>query len=110
METVFLPGTEVSAPTCLTSVAKAPTWNGKRLQQLTKDELDDMLAFCMREGKKIGYDDYRFGRPLRLNPFHRRYLHGMPHLYFRSFYEMGRKAAREARATIADQMPLLAAA
>ena len=109
METVFLPGTEMSGPTCLTSVAKAPSWNGKRLQQLSKDELDDMLAFCMREGKNLGYDDYRFGRPLRINPFHRRFLHGMPHLYFKSFYEIGRKKAKVAYDRVAEQIPLLAA-
>jgi hypothetical protein len=68
-----------------------------------------MLAFCMKEGQQIGYDDYRLGRPVRINPFHRRFLHGMAHLYFKSFYEIGRKKAKEAHDRIAEQIPLLAA-
>ena len=39
----------------------------------------------------------------------RRFLHGMPHLYFKSFYEIGRREAKEAHALIAEQVPLLAA-
>ena len=63
----------------------------------------------MKEGQQSGYDDYRLGRPVRINPFHRRFLHGMAHLYFKSFYEIGRKKAKEAHDRIAEQIPLLAA-
>lgn len=109
MNYVFILGTEECAPNCLATAGAVPAWSGKTRSELTRGDLDDMLAFCMKEGQQIGYDDYRFGRPLRINPFHRRFLHGMPHLYFKSFYEIGRKKAKEAQDQIAEQLPLLAA-
>ena len=109
MNYVFILGTEECAPNCIASSGAAPVWSGKTRSELTRGDLDDMLAFCMTEGQQIGYDDYRFCRPVRINPFHRRFLHGMPHLYFKSFYEIGRREAKEAHALIAEQVPLLAA-
>ena len=109
MNYVFILGTEECAPNCIASAGADLVWSGKTRSELTRGDLDDMLAFCMKEGQQIGYDDYRFGRPLRINPFHRRFLHGMPHLYFKSFYEIGRKKAKEAQDRIAEQIPLLAA-
>ena len=109
MNYVFILGTEECGPNCIAAGVAAPVWSGKTRSELTRPDLDDMLAFCMKEGQRIGYDDYRLGRPVRINPFHRRFLHGMPHLYFKSFYEIGRKKAKEAHDRIAEQIPLLAA-
>lgn len=109
MNYVFFTGSEEAAPNCLAAAGSAPSWNGKTRSELARSDMDDMLLFCMNQGRQIGYDDYRFGRPVRINPFHRRYLHGMPHLYFKSFYELGRKQAKDAHALIAEQIPLLAA-
>ena len=109
MNYVFILGTEESAPNCIAAAGTAPVWSGKTRSELTRSDLDDMLAFCMKVGQQIGYDDYRLGRPVRINPFHRRFLHGMAHLYFKSFYEIGRKKAKDAHDRIAEQIPLLAA-
>jgi hypothetical protein len=106
MEFVFLPGTEETAPTCIAAAGLAPVWNGKSRSELTRSDMDDMLVFCMKEVRQIGHDDYRFGRPVRVNPFHRRYLHGMPHLYFKAFYQIGRKDAAD---QMSKQPALLAA-
>lgn len=110
MEYVFISGSEEIAPNCIAAVGSAPEWSGKSRSELTRMDMDSMLAFCMTQGKRIGYEDFRLGRPVRVNPFHRRYLHGMPHLYFKAFYVIGRKEARQAHDLAAEQIPLLAAA
>lgn len=111
MEFVLVAGTENTAPISANGVPPGPTWAGKRLQQLSKDELDDMLAYCMKEGRRLGYEDTMECRPVRINPFHRRYLHGMPWLHFKSFYEVGRQAAlNELRSRRRQAEPLSLAA
>lgn len=109
MEHVFITGTEEAAPVCL-GADGSPSWSGKRLKELSLSEMDRMLSFCMKVGKHLGYEDYRLGRPVRINPFHRRYLHGMPHLYFQSYYEIGMQTGKDMHAGIARRVPLLAAA
>ena len=106
MNYVFILGTEECAPNCIAAGVAAPVWSVKTHSELTRSDLDDMLAFCMKEGQRIGYDDYRLGRPVRINPFHRRFLHGMPHLYFKAFYQIGRKDAAD---QMSKQPALLAA-
>ena len=65
MEFVLVAGTEHTAPISANGVPPGPTWAGKRLQQLSKDELDDMLAYCMKEGRRLGYVDTMECRPVR---------------------------------------------
>lgn len=101
MSYVFLPGSAEAAPTYMALVGKVPIWNGKLRTQISGEDLEDMLGFCMREGRRIGAEDRRLGRPVRINPFHPQFLHGMPHLYFRTFYELGRKDLKGRRSKTA---------
>lgn len=96
MDTGLIAGTETTAPACAAPGQEGPDWAGKRLNQLTKDNLDDMLAYCMRVGRRHGQEDALAHRPVRSNPFHPRYLHGMPWLHYKTFYAVGRHAATEA--------------
>ena len=96
MDFIFYQGTEETAPVCIAMVGVAPAWQGKDRAELTKSDMDKMLEFCIREGKKIGYEDYCLGRTVLRNPFHRRFLHGMPHFYCTS----GRGSSRRFSASM----------
>lgn len=111
MEFVLVVGTAQTAPACANGVPPGPSWAGKRMHELTKNEMDDILNYCMQEGRRRGYADTMDGWPELINPFHEHFLHGMPWAQFRTFYDLGRnEAMNEIRARQTAERLQLAAA
>jgi len=94
MGTIVMSGDALAAPIYLPEAGgPAPTWSGKSVYSLSKAEIEAVNVFATDEAWQLGFDTYRDGRPVLENPFHKGFLHGVPHALFGMFYRRGMKAA-----------------
>jgi hypothetical protein len=94
-----------TAPQIFDNARGMQPWSGKRADELTANDLLDILEFCENEAWRKGWNDEQQGiaRPERAAlVFHPDFLRGWPHVYWVGYYEDGRKdwrAEREAAVT-----------
>lgn len=94
MDCILEMGTAHAAPVILIGSDRT-SWSGKGHGEMSSQEVADLVAFCMSDARRLGKMDAHAGRPERSNPFHTQYLRGMPAMYFRTFYLLGRQEGLE---------------
>ena len=92
MGTIAIEGAADFAPVYVPDEKSPPSWAGKSVFELTRQEIDAINTFCVDEAWEMGYDDAVDNTP-RDNPFHRRFLHGVPCALFALHYRRGSMAA-----------------
>lgn len=89
---IVMDGDAQTAPVYLPLSGVSPAWSGKAASDLNKALVEQITEFATDEAWRMGYEDFRAGREDRPNPFHRVFLHGVPHAMFAMFYRRGIKA------------------
>lgn len=93
MNICFLDGAQDFAPIFLPAIGEEPTWSGKSIFELSKAEIEAISMFCMDAAFEMGMEDYVEGRRETKNPFHPRFLNGVPHSIYATYYRRGRGEA-----------------
>lgn len=93
MGTIVLQGDSLIAPVYVPDSGAAPSWSGKSVYSMNKAEIEAVNVFATDEAWQMGYDAFCDGIAELENPFHKGFLHGVPHALFGMFYRRGMKAA-----------------
>ncbi len=89
MLTIVMSGGPENAPVVLSDSGKSPSWSGKSIYDLSRQELESIALFTMDEAYELGKEDFIQDRPMTDNPFHPRFMQGVPHDTFHTFYQRG---------------------
>ncbi|WP_126448069.1 hypothetical protein [Sulfuricystis multivorans] len=93
MPAILLSGDPEHAPIYIPDSGLPPAWSGKSIYELTKTDLDAIANFTMNEAYELGKEDFLEDRHETPNPFHRRFLMGVPRSIFETFYRRGQVLA-----------------
>lgn len=93
MATIVLNGGPDNAPVYIPDSGITPSWSGKSIYELSRMELEAIANFTMDVAYEMGKDDFLEDRPETPNPFHRRFLMGVPRTTFETFYRRGQALA-----------------
>lgn len=87
---IVLKGAPDCAPVYLPEEGLPPAWSGKSLYDLSRSDIEAISQFCMDEAFEMGVDEVIDGVPALENPFHPRFMYGVPHATFSTYYGRGR--------------------
>jgi hypothetical protein len=93
MATIVLSGGPDHAPVYIPDSGNPPSWSGKSIYEMSRMDLEAIASFSMDVAYELGKDDFLEDRPETPNPFHQRFLMGVPHSTFDTFYRRGQVLA-----------------
>ena len=93
MATIVLNGEPDHAPVYIPDSGNPPSWSGKSIYEMSRMDLEAIASFSMDVAYELGKDDFLEDRPETPNPFHQRFLMGVPHSTFDTFYRRGQVLA-----------------
>lgn len=93
MGTIVLNGGPDHAPVYLPDSGISPSWSGKSIFELSRLDLEAITSFSTDDAYEMGKNDFIEDRPLTPNPFHPRFLLGVPHTAFETYYQRGQLLA-----------------
>lgn len=93
MATIVLSGGPDHAPIYIPNSGNPPSWSGKSIYEMSRMDLEAIASFSMDVAYELGKDDFLEDRPETPNPFHQRFLMGVPHSTFDTFYRRGQVLA-----------------
>lgn len=93
MATIVLNGGPDHAPVYIPDSGNPPSWSGKSIYEMSRMDLEAIASFSMDVAYELGKDDFLEDRPETPNPFHQRFLMGVPRSTFDTFYRRGQALA-----------------
>ncbi len=93
MPTIVLSGGPDHAPVYMPDTGNPPSWSGKSIYEMTRMDLEAIASFTMDVAYELGKEDFLEDRPETPNPFHQRFLMGVPRSTFETFYRRGQALA-----------------
>ena len=108
MTTIVTTGGADRAPAIRLTTGHELEWSGKTAAALSITDVEAIHHFCLDEGFELGIEEAMGGKETP-NPFHPRFLFGIPYSAYRTFYERG-KASFSLNAGQGQEHALLGAA
>ena len=89
MGTFVVMGSPERAPVYLPDGVAPPAWSGQSVYDLTREDIEAISQFCVDEAFEMGVNEAIDGVPALANPFHPRFMFGVPHATFSTYYGRG---------------------